>query len=214
MDVLLGSVDWEHATRRLFDSGAVQLKQVIGDRQLAELLAARNTPWQPLPEYEGVVRQIGSATSSKLVDVAPVVAQVASDITNEVARRSEIGMPEPPLFNEVSWSRYPSGRGHITAHRDPDAFVGLIAIFTLAGSATFRVWEGGVLGHPDEVVSGGRLPSDWTAEAGDVVVIRGNRWPTPTDRCPVHEALAPDTGERVIMTLRSNSNGAGGGYEV
>lgn len=214
MDTLLGPVDWNQAVRQLLDSGAVHLKRALDDRVLAELLAARKIPWQTLPEHEGVVRQIGSGAYQTLEKSDHVVPNLAIEITNEIGRQTTADVSTPPEFNEVSWSHYPSGRGHITAHRDPDAYVGLIAVVTLAGSATFRVWDGGVLGHPTAVIVGSHAPSDWAAEAGDVVVSRGNCWPSSTDRCPVHEALAPTSGERVIMTLRSNSNGAGGGYEV
>jgi hypothetical protein len=41
-----------------------------------------------------------------------------------------------PAFNEVSLTLYPRGSGHITAHRDPAAFTGVIAVTTLSGSAT------------------------------------------------------------------------------
>jgi hypothetical protein len=47
-----------------------------------------------------------------------------------------------PSFNEVNWTLYPRESGHITAHRDPATFAGIIAVTTLSGSATFRVSNG------------------------------------------------------------------------
>ena len=64
----------------------------------------------------------------------------------------------PPLFNEVTWSLYPEGTGHITAHRDPAGVGGVIAIVTLRGTAAFDVRA------PNERV-------EWLTEAGDLVLL-------------------------------------------
>ena len=45
----------------------------------------------------------------------------------------ETGFHALPSFNETTWTRYPKGVGHITAHRDPSAYLGIIAVFTLIG---------------------------------------------------------------------------------
>ncbi len=105
-----------------------------------------------------------------------------------------------PSFNEVSWTLYPKGSGHITAHRDPAAFTGVIAVTTLCGSATFRV-------------SNGTDHAEWETNPGDVVVLGAQGWPGyPAG--PVHEVDPPVGGDRMIMTLRHNSRGSGGGYDV
>jgi hypothetical protein len=44
-------------------------------------------------------------------------------------------------FNEVTWTRYPQGRGQITAHRDPDTYQGLMTVVTLEESAPFHVFD-------------------------------------------------------------------------
>jgi hypothetical protein len=105
-----------------------------------------------------------------------------------------------PSFNEVSWTLYPTGSGHITAHRDPAAFTGVIAVATLIGSATFRV-------------SNGRDHAEWDAEPGDITLLGAQGWPGCASG-PVHEVDPPVNGDRLIMTLRHNSRGAGGGYDV
>lgn len=109
------------------------------------------------------------------------------------------GTPLPP-FNEASWTLYPRGSGHITAHRDPAAFTGVIAVTTLCGSATFRV-------------SNGRNHAEWQTTPGDVVIL-GTRGCPGCPSGPVHEVDPPAGGERLIMTLRHNSRGPGGGYHV
>lgn len=123
-------------------------------------------------------------------------------------------VPAIPRFNEVSWTRYPAATGRITTHRDPAPFDGIIAIATLSGRATFSVWGGAVHGTPDEVLARGTPPTEWDASAGDLILLRGNGWPTPDARCPMHGVSAPADGERTIMTFRHNTRGAGGGYDV
>jgi hypothetical protein len=42
-----------------------------------------------------------------------------------------------------------------------------------------------------------------------LVLIAGNGWPHPDDRCPVHEVASPIDGQRITMTLRHNTAGPG-----
>jgi hypothetical protein len=49
-------------------------------------------------------------------------------------------LPTLPSFNEVTWGRYLQGAGRITKHADPADYGGVIAIFTLRGAASFRVF--------------------------------------------------------------------------
>jgi hypothetical protein len=80
----------------------------------------------------------------------PFVGDVGIDIVRELTTACP-DVPAIPDFNEVSWTRYPARTGHITAHRDPFACGGIIAVATLLGRATFRVWDGDVLGTPPDV---------------------------------------------------------------
>jgi hypothetical protein len=79
----------------------------------------------------------------------PFVGDVGIDIVRELTTACP-DVPAIPDFNEVSWTRYPARTGHITAHRDPSACGGIIAVATLLGRATFRVWDGDVLGTPPD----------------------------------------------------------------
>ena len=108
-----------------------------------------------------------------------------------------------PSFNEATWTRYPDQVGHITAHRDPPAYQGVIAVFTLIGTAVFRIWN-----DLDSTID------EWATMPGDVIVLQGKDWPRPGALCPRHEVEQPFDGDRLIMTLRFNSRGAGGGYDV
>ena len=188
--------DWESAGASLFRGGWARLSGAVPADWLNRLIKARTSPWQPLPEEEGVVRQGGFAAYTGLDAADDSVVAFAQVLLG--ALDPAVGDRSPlPWFNEVSWTLYPRGSGHITAHRDPEAFTGVIAVTTLAGSARFRV-------------SNGADHAEWETAPGDVVVLAGHGWPS----VPVHEADPPTSGDRMIMTLRHNGRGSGGGYDV
>ncbi|MHB8504455.1 MAG: hypothetical protein ACYDEN_01850 [Acidimicrobiales bacterium] len=55
---------------------------------------------------------------------------------------------------------------------------------------------------------------EWETAAGQLALLRGMGWPHEASRCPLHEVDPPWSGERMILTLRSNRGGAGAGYNV
>lgn len=61
--------------------------------------------------------------------------------------------------------------------------------------------------HPSEA-------TEWTVVPGVMVIMQGHGWPRADSRCPVHEVEPPVAHERMIMTLRHSTRGAGGGYDV
>ncbi len=196
---------WTQAAEAVLGRGWVRLVEAVPTDVVPGLVDVPRPRWHQLPEQEGVVRQQGFGSYLPVAEVAVTVRNVAEEIavslTDAVA---VLGMPQVPAFNEVTWTRYPDGRGHITAHRDPPAYSGVIAVVTLMGAARFRVWD-----EPE-----GSPLTEWLTASGDVVVLRGHRWPRSEARCPRHEVGAPVEGDRIIMTLRHNTRGAGGGYDL
>jgi hypothetical protein len=205
---------WSSVVASLLATGSAQIKGAVAPDHAEALYAASREPWVSAPPEEGHVRQTSFASHSVLDAADPDVRALAEEIVGCLTGTRWPGLPSVPAFNEVSWSRYPAGQGHITAHRDPLAYGGVIAIVTLVGRAPFRVWGGDVDGRPAEVLAGDEAPQTWLAEAGDLVLLRGNGWLAAGTRSPVHEVDRPIGGERVSMTFRFNTRGAGGGYEV
>jgi hypothetical protein len=76
---------------------------------------------------------------------------------------------------------------------------GVIATVTLYGQARFRGWSGA-----DAI--------EWETADGDLVILRGNGWPTEASTCLVHEAERPAVGDRMIVTYRHNKGGPGADY--
>lgn len=196
------SVDWESATDALVGPGWVRLHRAVPAELVTALAEVEGREWHALHD-EGVVHQVGYGAHLPLVAAPLPVAGVGVDIAAAISDIGERrGLAPVPTFNEVTWTRYPQGSGQITAHRDPDAYHGLIAVVTLEGSAPFHVFDEGC-----------RISTTWRTEPGDLVLLR-SAWPTSASRCPRHAAEPPADGDRMIMTLRSNSRGAGGGYDV
>jgi hypothetical protein len=199
----LESVDWPEVATSLVDPGWCRLAGAIGAELAPALIDAAPEPWLPLPEEEGTagVRQAGSSSYVPLAEADATVQDLARDLTASLNDALPAGAASVPAFNEVQWTRYPADVGHITSHRDPWGCGGVIAIATLAGQAAFHI---GGRGLP--------IAGEWETAPGDVVVLRGNGWPTDDARCPMHGAGPPRGQERIIMTFRHNLGGAGSAY--
>ena len=192
------TVDWVEGLQMLRRNGFVRLGKALDRIACEALTEAAPEPWHDLPPEEGVVRQSGQATGALFREAPAVVRQLGEDLISAISAASR-AITGPPLFNEVTWSLYPEGTGHITAHRDPARVGGVIAIVTLRGTAAFDVRA------PNERV-------EWLTEAGDLVLLCGNGWPDDDTRCPVHSVGPPVGGDRMILTLRHNRGGAGADY--
>ena len=196
------NIDYDQAVSDLAACGWARAPHALA-ASAADLLAKDNGRTWAVAGDEGVVRQhvIGSYTpyDEALPAVRAVGNQLIAGLSAAASKRARRPLP---AFNEATWGRYPAGTGHITAHRDPGAYGGIIAVFTLAGGATFRAWSGD-----------GRV-TEWQTAPGQLVVLRGAGWPEPDSQCPLHEVDPPVEGERRIMTLRHNLGGAGAGYTV
>jgi hypothetical protein len=205
-------VNWDKVVRDLSDLGWCRLQEVVSSPLASALEDAAPGPWRPAPPIEGParVRQAGEACHSDVDGAAAPVRELAAAICAGVDAAGEPGTSALPPFNHAEWSRPHRGQMLITAHRDPPVAGGVIVVVTLRGQATFRVWDldGDLLAaqaHPE-------LAREWETLDGDIVLLRGGGWPFPAARCPIHEAQAPVTGERVTLTLRHNKGGFGADY--
>lgn len=192
------SIDWLPAAQTLRRNRFVRLRKSFDLSTCEALVAAAPEPWHDLPPEEGIVRQSGRATGGALAESAPVVRELGDALVSSLSVASP-RLAGPPSFNEVTWSLYPEGVGHITAHRDPAGVGGVIAIVTLQGTAEFSVRTSG------EHV-------EWLTEPGDLVLLCGNGWPEDETRCPLHAVGPPVGSDRMILTFRHNKGGAGANY--
>jgi hypothetical protein len=191
-------VDWAEAAAGLRQRGWVRLPAALLGTERAELISAAPDTWSRQEDDVFGVKQGGMICGGVLHGAAPVVRHLATALTERLSH----GAPElPPLpaFTDVSWTRDENGSLFITPHRDPPTAGGAIAVATLYGEGRFRVWD----------VEGRH---EWDTQSGDIVLLRGKGWPADDAECPIHEAVSPVDGGRMVMTLRHNTGGPGADY--
>jgi hypothetical protein len=194
---LLADIPWEQAVLDLRDRGWTRVACALG-AEVVDQLAYDDTHRWRVPGDEPVVHQHAYGSYLPFAEARPEVRQAGADlVAGLTAAAGRFGLPPVPGFNEARWGRSPSGVGRVSAQRDPPEYGGVIAVFTLRGRATFRVID------PD------RALAEWETAPGHIVILRGAGWPRRASRCPPHDADWPPDGERLIMTLRHNSGGAG-----
>ena len=189
-------IPWCEVVALVAERGWASVAGAIGPALIDELSTDERREWRVHGD-EGVAHQLLYGAYLPLLEARPPVRQLAQGLMTGLSEAaSRRGLPPVPAFNEVSWGRYPPGIGQITAHRDPSAYGGVIAIFTLRGAADFRVFE------DDGTVT------EWEVSPGHLVILRGVEWPHAKVRRPVHEVGTPTGEERSIITLRANRRGS------
>jgi hypothetical protein len=185
-------VDWGTVVSELVQRGWSRVPRAAS-AELVEILADEDRrTWRRL-EDEGVVQPDGSGAYLPFDRARPAVQEAGDELVTSLSLAANAhGLASVPPFTEVTWTSSPSRRSPTPVHRDPPRYVGVIAVFTLRGSATFRVLDGE-----------GRV-MEWATGPGHLVVLRGTDWPHPGMRCPRHSVDPPALGERMILTLRSN----------
>jgi hypothetical protein len=213
-EVGLGGIDWQAVVASLEGPGWVRLQSVVPARVCAQLVEAAPSSWSVVDPDEGggVVRQGGLSGHAEVTGAAPIVRSFAQSIVLAINRTRSAELLELPAFNHANWGRSIDGVGFITAHRDPPAAGGMIAITTLAGRARFRVWDDDGVSELPSVEHDPVAAHEWDTDDGDLVLLRGGGWPRLASRCPVHEVESPPTGDRIILTLRHNKGGYGASY--
>ena len=135
--------------------------------------------------------------------VAATVRAVGDEVVGRLsAEAGRQGLaPVPPSSTKPPGAGTPLAPAISPPTVDPAAYGG-VAVFTLFGQALFRVWD-----------ADGEA-AEWETGSGQLVLMRAAGWPQPDSRCPLHEVEPPRDEERMIMTLRHNTGGAGAGYVV
>jgi hypothetical protein len=195
----LQGIDWTRAADLLTGAGWVRLDGVVDRGTCARLEDAAPTTWQAETETIGNVRQSTLSCGVSFERSDAIVRHFGIMICDSLTKALRPGTAAIPRFNVATWGKSQNGIGYITAHRDPPVAGGVIATVTLWGRAPFRVWTG-------------PQPTEWITGDGDLVILRGNGWPTEASVCPVHEVESPVEGDRMTMTLRYNKRGPDGGY--
>lgn len=146
----------------------------------------------PLPDRVNGVRQRADQFSIRVGDPSfPAINELASSLTEAVTSRGTTYGLERFAPTEARFMCYCGGRAGLGAHRDGTCYWMLVAVYSLAGRATFTV-------HPDS----GQEPIRILVQPGDLVLLRAPGFGGHPDGRPLHSVGAPLDGERVSLTLR------------
>jgi len=214
IDVSAWAADWSRVVASLAAEGWVRLRRGADAVSRTALEDVAPNRWSPRQAdgSDGDVQFGGLSAHEAVADASPLLQSTARALRELLNSNRANGIPPVPAFNHAEWSTTtPDGVGFITPHRDPRGATGIIAILTLRGSARFRVWGEDGSGLPPKQHE--QLTShEWFTDDGDVVLLRGEGWPTNDARCPVHTVESPSSGSRSTLTLRHNRRGFGSDY--
>lgn len=146
-----------------------------------------------LPDRVNGVRQRAEQLSIRIGDPSfPRINDLAASLTEAVTSSAASFNLERFAPTEARYMRYRGGRAGLGAHRDGTCYWLLVAIYSLAGRATFTV-------HPD---AGQETVHRILVEPGDLVLLRAPGFGGHPDGRPLHSVGPPLCDERISLTLR------------
>lgn len=189
------------ALRQVKERGAARIRALEGgDVEALATALDRDSRLIPL-EQIGEVRQ-GAVGFGIEPSEHPLVAQLADSLSDVIRRVGPPGLRDW-VPNEAFAMRYTPGGDGISAHHDSSYYEGLIASYTLTGSAEFAVLRSRT---SSEVVQ------SWTVVPGELVLLRapGFSERPDCDERPLHRVSAPLSDEpRLSLTFRFDSRRRG-----
>lgn len=194
---LVVNQQFKNAVKELARTGAAFVPAALpGDFREHMLLEVRGGTFERLPAEMGPVRQEADLLLIREpFDRWPVVARLRLELV-EALRLHGRGRQGLARWwpNEAYVQRYEAGALGVTPHRDSKRFVILIAVFTLAGSATFSLCRD----------RAGEVIEEWAAGPGSLIMLRAPSFGDEEDSRPFHRVLGPATGQRYSLTFRMN----------
>jgi hypothetical protein len=164
-------------------------------------LVAEVVTWDfaPVPEQVGEVRQRAEELAVRLEDATlPVTASLAAALARAVVS-ARTGIEGLACYrpNEATYQRYRGPDAGISPHRDFTNHRLLVAVFTLAGRARFRVVA-------DR--TGNEELAAWQTQPGDLCLLRGPGFGGEPDGRPLHAIGPPLEGERLSLAFRMTAS--------
>ncbi len=135
------NIDWDMAVSDLAARGWARASQALAANEADRLGDDNGRTWT-VAGNERVVRQHVRSSSPTLAmpKRTPAVRTVGGHLIaglSAAARRHT--QPALRAFSEATWGRYPTGIGHIAAHRDPGAYGGPVLNSDYSATCTGRV---------------------------------------------------------------------------
>jgi len=163
------------------------LRAPICRRLLQEL---RPLPWEELPVNAGLVRQVARRLVLYPPWPAPTLATLAGLV--EAAAAATV---HPLTVNEATFMAYDWPDGGISPHRDRACYRGAVIVFTVEGTAPFRIH------HSRDIED---VVESWLTTPGDMLVLRAAAAGGVEGRA-MHSVGPPLRGARVSLSFRDDS---------
>ena len=180
------------AVARAAEVGYVRIGDALAESRRRTLLEeAASLSFEPLEPVIGRVRQSGDLARVRPHEPSLPRLDELTTALEQAIRRSGVPGSERFLANEAMFQRYEVSHVGVSAHRDQGFYRGVVAVFTLEGSAPFAILDKVSEDPIDE----------WATEPGDLYLLAGGGL-GDADRRPLHRVEGPVAGRRVSLTLR------------
>jgi hypothetical protein len=147
-------------------------------------------PWEELPVNAGLVRQIARRVVLYPPWAAPTLARLAG-----LVEAAAVATVHPLTVNEATFMAYDWPDGGISPHRDRARYRGAVIVFTVEGTAPFRIH------HSRDIED---VVASWLTTPGDMVVLRAAAAGCVEGRA-MHSVGPPLRGARVSLSFRNDS---------
>jgi hypothetical protein len=148
-------------------------------------------PWEALPVNAGLVRQVARRLVLYPPWAAPTLAALAGLV--EAAAAATV---HPLMVNEATFMAYDWPDGGISPHRDRARYRSAVIVFTVEGTAQFRIH------HSRDIED---VVESWLTTPGDMVVLRAAS-PGGVEGRAMHSVGPPLRGARVSLSFRADSS--------
>lgn len=181
--------------------GGAYIPEALSDRQLSYLLSdldlARFTEIDEV--YETGVREKSSICKVPLPsENYPAIDWLGRQLASLAQHQSsELNTWVP---NEATVMRYRGKDVGISPHRDMGYNYGLVAVYTLEGSATFSILRDESAIKKDRNTFG--AIREFEAGPGSLIILRGDGFPGTNEPSALHSITAPLEGARTSVSYR------------
>lgn len=196
----LSQLELDSRIDEIREIGGVHIPSVLTIEQSAKLIfELESAQFTAIDQKYEVVREKSSIFEISLPsEQYPVIDWLSRQLVNQVGHQApELGAWVP---NEATVMRYESKDSGISPHRDMGYNYGLIAVFTLEGSATLSVLldESDIKGDRDTFHPLRRF----RAGPGSLTLLRGDNFPGTDEQPALHAITAPEEGTRTSVSFR------------
>jgi len=203
MSCLRPDLDLRDALRGTLALGAAFVPAALDEPFRRRLLSeVEDGPFEPLPERPspmGVRQQADRFVVRDAMLAYPCVHELRDDLVAHLGEQAgQVPGVSAWLPDDASVQRYAPGSLGVTPHLDGSRFRYLVAVVTVAGSASFALCSD----------RAGTVLRQWETLPGSLVLMRAPGLAGREDERPLHTVRGPRQGQRLSLTYRMDAAAA------